>query len=315
MGSYTKISLEEANQIAGFYELGSFTQLSPLSLGISNSNYRVDAQNKSYLLKISNDKGREQLQKEQEILAYLEKVEFEYSICPIPTKTGELIYQHSDNYGVIYPFIAGIPPGPSDWTCRQIGEGLASLHSIKHKSEGLESLRHHTEVGFNAGQIIQYLDSPSCPKEYTRFFGIVFPDNLAELKKETFSEGIIHGDLYYDNTLFDNNNLAVILDFEQAGRGSLLLDLGISISGTCLEKGRLIKPLIESFLEGYESIKPLSEGEKKFIDQAILVGLFSIALWRIKRFTEGNLNHLMADSYLELLYRAQHFKNSLQEIS
>jgi homoserine kinase type II len=103
------------------------------------------------------------------------------------------------------------------------------------------------------------------------------------------------------------------LDFEQAGIGEYILDLGISISGTCLEKGRIIPPLVDSYLAGYENVRPLKDKEKKFLDEAILLGLMSIALWRIKRFKEGNLNPLMADSYRDLLNRAFHYFEMIKE--
>ncbi len=36
--------------------------------------------------------------------------------------------------------------------------------------------------------------------------------------------------------------------------------------------------------------------------------LFSIALWRIKRFTEGGLNPVLKDSYKDLLNKAIAYK-------
>jgi homoserine kinase type II len=101
--------------------------------------------------------------------------------------------------------------------------------------------------------------------------------------------------------------LSSVLDFEQAGIGEYLLDLGISISGTCLEKGRVISPLVKSYLEGYEQIRTLSPLEKKYLDQSIILGLMSISLWRIKRFKERNLNPLMENSYQDLIVRAMHY--------
>ncbi|MBY0415742.1 MAG: phosphotransferase, partial [Bdellovibrionales bacterium] len=131
----------------------------------------------------------------------------------------------------------------------------------------------------------------------------------------SFSKGIIHGDLYYDNTLFDNNKISTVLDFEQAGIGEYILDLGISISGTCLEKGRVITPLVNSYLMGYESVKVMTSNEKEFLDQAIILGLLSISLWRIKRFYEKNLNPLMKNSYQDLLVRALHYFEMRKEIN
>ena len=307
MASYTQITNSEASEILSLYGKGSVMKCVPLSLGISNSNYRVELENETLLLKISNDKNQVQLAEEQAILIYLSNCGFPFSLIPFRLKNGDFIYHYKQYFGVLYPFVNGIPPGPSDFTCQEVGKAIATLHGINHQSHELKKLRPHEEVGFGPQEILTYTQSPHCPEDFRRDFLELFPDQLAGYMGATFERGIIHGDLYYDNTLFDNNKLSTVLDFEQAGLGEYILDLGISISGTCLEKGRIISPLVNSFLLGYEQVRPLPKVEKKYLDQAIILGLFSISLWRIKRFKERNLNPLMENSYRDLLVRAKHF--------
>ena len=317
MAAYTEITEEEITKILSNYSLGRLIEFTPLSLGISNSNYRIEIkaedQASFYLLKISNDKGQDQLRKEQLILEYLKEVSYPFSICSLKTNQGKYIYQLEHKFGVVFPFIKGIPPGPSDITCEEIGRGLATLHALQHTGN-YEKIRSHTEVGFCAKSILDYSNDPKCPKDFKSFFKNMFPKDLSEYLNTSFEEGLIHGDLYYDNTLFDNNRLSAVLDFEQAGKGKLILDLGICISGTCLEKDRVSTPLIKSFLKGYEKVRSLPPEEMEFLNQSIIIGLFSISLWRIKRFKEGDLDPSMTDSYKELLQRAINFKNSLAEL-
>lgn len=313
MASYTQIGLNEAEEILKLYGRSKVLKLTPLSLGISNSNYRVDLETESVLLKISNDKNQLQLSDEQAILLYLNQRGYPFSLKPFALRSGELVYNYGSYFGVIYPFVPGIPPGPSDYTCREVGAALATLHSLKHDQKLLENLRPHESVGFGAQEILNYSRNAKCPSDYKEAFDYFFPDQLQAFLAAPFEKGIIHGDLYYDNTLFNNNQLSAVLDFEQAGRGEYLLDLGISLSGTCLEKGRIITPLVNSYLEGYEAIRPLSALELKFLDQAIILGLMSISLWRIKRFKERNLNPLMEDSYRDLIVRAMNYYQMKQQ--
>ncbi|MBC7540535.1 MAG: phosphotransferase [Bacteriovorax sp.] len=312
MASYTQISQKEAEDILKLYGRAHVLKLTPLSLGISNSNYRVDLQDESVLLKISNDKNQLQLAEEQAILLYLNQRGYPYSLKPFALVSGELVYNYEPYFGVLYPFVKGIPPGPSDYTCKEVGAALANLHSINHDKRLMDNLRPHESVGFGALEILNYSKSQSCPKDYREAFQYFFPDQLKAFLDTPFEKGIIHGDLYYDNTLFDNNHLSAVLDFEQAGRGEYLLDLGISLSGTCLEKGRVITPLVNSFLSGYEAIRPLSKTELKYLDHAVILGLLSISLWRIKRFKERNLNPLMENSYQDLLVRAMNYHQMKQ---
>jgi homoserine kinase type II len=315
MASYTQISLQDAEEILKLYGRSNVLKCTPLSLGISNSNYRVDLLDEVVLLKISNDKNQEQLADEQAILVYLKEQNYPYSLKPHPLKVGSFIYNYGRYFGVLYPFVQGIPPGPSDYTCHEVGKAIAELHSIKHDQQKLKNLRQHEAVGFGAKEILDYTESKSCPEDFKMIFNQLFADKLKGFLHANLERGVIHGDLYYDNTLFDHNKISTVLDFEQAGLGEYLLDLGISISGTCLEKGRIITPLVNSYLVGYESVRPLSSNELKFLDQAIILGLLSISLWRIKRFKERNLNPLMENSYQDLLVRAQnYFEMKKQEL-
>jgi len=315
MGDYTKLNLAEANVIVEMYGLGEVRELTALSLGISNSNYKVKIDKHSYLLKVSNDKNEEQLASEMKILKYLNKKGFKLSLTPHTLKDGSAVYHHHQKFGVLFPFVQGIPPGPSDITCREIGKSLAILHQTPIESEDAKSLREHEEVGFGAREVLDYTKNPICPTDFKESVTSLFPHNLEAFLATDWQESIIHGDLYYDNTLFHNEHLAVMLDFEQAGIGEAILDIGISVSGTCLEKGFIIPPLVRSFMKGYESVRPLSKDEKMHLADAIILGLLSISLWRIKRFKEKNLNPLMADSYKELLRKAHTFAAFLRNES
>lgn len=311
MGDYTKLPISEAQAISDQYGVGKIVDLKPLSLGISNSNYRLETEKGVYLLKVSNDKGVEELRGEMEILLYLQELKFPYSLIPYQTKNNEAVYSHEDKFGVLFPFLDGIPPGPSDIACEEIGKGLARLHSLEH-TESFNTIRDHEKVGFGVHEIFDYAQSSSAPSDFKELFNLMFPHKFEWFREFKWERGIIHGDLYYDNTLFKSEVLQVLLDFEQGGRGEYILDLGISISGTCLEKGRLHPALIRSYLQGYESFRPLPKEEKIHLADAIALGLFSIALWRIKRFKEKDLNPLMAESYRELLLRAEIFNETLK---
>lgn len=308
MGDYTRLEIEQAQDILRLYRDDSILTLTPLSLGISNSNYQVELSDHTILLlKVSNDKNQEQLIAEQSILTLLAELGYPHSLRAYNTKSGDTVYRYQEFFGVLYPYIEGIPPGPGDITCAEIGRALARLHILKF-DHSKHQVRSHEEVGFGPTRITDYINSKTAQSYYVECFKKVFPKGVAHLAGGDLESGIIHGDLYYDNTLFRNEQVAAVLDFEQAGVGEYLLDLGISISGTCLEKGLLHPGLIQSYLRGYEEIRPLPQVEKDYLTDAICLGLFSIALWRIKRFTEGGLNPVFRDAYKDLLNKAIAFK-------
>jgi len=309
MGNYTNLTSKEAKEILTFYSLGELLDISPLSLGISNSNFKLTTSKNGlendYLLKISNDKNQEELIGEQQILDYLQKIKFSFSICPLSNLKDNKIFTYKNYIGAVFPFIKGHPPTPGNKTCQEIGRALALLHSTKPPEENI--LRKHQQIGFEAPHIFNFQQNEKCPKEYKEYFHKIFPKNLRPFMEMTFQEGIIHGDLYYDNTLFRGDELVTLLDFEQSGIGPLILDIGISISGSCLNDNQIELSLIDSFLKGYESIRILPDNEKFHLNTSILLGLFSISLWRIFRFKFGKLDPKRTNSYLELLEKANHF--------
>ena len=166
MASYTQITNSEASEILSLYGRSTVMKCVPLSLGISNSNYRVELENETVLLKISNDKNQAQLAEEQAILLYLNNCHFPYSLKPFPLKNGGFIYHYGQYFGVLYPFVNGIPPGPSDYTCQEVGKAIATLHSIKHNLEEMKKLRPHEEVGYGAQEILTYVKNPLCPEDF-----------------------------------------------------------------------------------------------------------------------------------------------------
>lgn len=308
MADYTQLNISKAQAILNLYRDDKIKTLTPLSLGISNSNYRITLEDGTdLLLKVSNDKDRDQLIAEQSILSLLAELGYPHSLRAFSTKENEVVYNYEQFFGVLYPFVDGIPPGPGDITCAEIGRALARLHQLKFDPK-VHVARSHEEVGFGPNRIEAYITSPKAQTYFVDCFKRVFPNGVKHLASSELASGIIHGDLYYDNTLFHNSEVAAVLDFEQAGVGEFLLDLGISISGTCLEKGLLHHGLIASYLSGYEEIRPLPQLEKNYLVDAICLGLFSISLWRIKRFTEGGLNPVFKDAYKDLLNKAIAFK-------
>ena len=312
MGVYSEVDLAEINEILKHYELGKALDYQATITGISNSNYRVvlDSGNE-VLLKVSNDKTVEQLTNEQNILLKLQKYNFNYSLHPFETIQGKPIYQHNGLHGVVFPFINGFPPVINLETIAQIGTALGKLHSLELKKEDLDTIRPHDLVGYGGLNVRDYAYSDHAAPEFKDYFERVITEDLLEVPYDIFPAGIIHGDLYYDNSLFNEGKLVTLIDFEQAGRGRFILDLGIAISGSCLneDKTNVDLGLMNSFLEGYEKERKLKVIEKEYLDLAIKIGFFSIALWRVKRFYEGNLDESKKYNYLDLLKRAEAFSS------
>lgn len=311
MAVYTELTHSQIEGILRLYQLSAPSNTLSMNHGISNSNYRVTVEDKDYLLKVSNDKTQEQLEQEFEILGQLARWQFPYVLLPMSLPSGDLVYQLDQFHGVLFPFIEGMIPEITQDSCEKIGSALAKLHRLGEKDLP-SSIRSFKDVSYSPLQIFEYITkAPQCPEDFKEACHLLITQEQAH-QFEQLPQGIIHGDLYYDNTLFKDGELHFMLDFEQAGVGPLLLDLGISISGSCLEGELLDQTLIENYMLGYQKVRSLQETELELLSNAIIWGFLSIALWRIKRFKEGNLDPSKADNYRQLLFRAKKYAQSLR---
>lgn len=310
MGVYSEINLFEINEILKYYELGNAVSFKATITGISNSNFKVTmSSGRDVLLKVSNDKTIDQLENEQKVLQVLEKYNYLHSIHPFKTIQGKPIYHHKNFFGVVFPFINGLPPEIDSSAIQQIGKALAELHSLEIHKEDLDTIRRHDLVGYGGLNIQDYVEQSDCPSDFRQAFQKTFPNGLSDIPYDIFPAGIIHGDLYFDNSLFHEGKLVSLIDFEQSGRGRFILDLGIAISGSCLNSMRtsIDLDLAQKFLKGYQQARNLLAIEKEYLVMAIKVGFFSIGLWRIKRFYQGNLDESKRFNYRELLDRCASF--------
>jgi len=311
MAYYSNINLIEANTILSLYDLPKARALTPIKHGISNSNFIATLEdNNEIILKISNDKDRQQLLAEQHILLNLRALGFNFSPTPLLTKNNEPFYFHTPWCGVLFPKLKGKVPTPGPTVCYQIGATLGKLHKLaqEKKCQALKyPVRDASEVSYLWQDIQEFANSSRCPNDFQKTFYRVLPGSaltLIDSLTPNIPRSILHGDLYFDNTLFQGDILTAILDFEQAGMGICLFDMGVSISGSCLHQGRLDHDLTKNFLRGYLSQRSLQSSERELLYHMVLIGFLSISLWRIHRFFLGNLSSYKKMSYQELLQYA-----------
>jgi homoserine kinase type II len=96
--------------------------------------------------------------------------------------------------------------------------------------------------------------------------------------------GLIHGDLFYDNTLFQGGRLAAILDFEEACNYYLVFDLGMCAAGSCCIAGRLSLELTAALVAGYQDTRRLTVVEQELFQLHIFYGAAATAFWRFRQY-------------------------------
>ena len=95
--------------------------------------------------------------------------------------------------------------------------------------------------------------------------------------------GLMHGDLFRDNVLWDvRGEVAALLDFESACQGTYVYDLMVTVLSWCFRDD--FDPRLASALrEGYERVRPLSEPESRAL---CAEGSFAALRFAITRITD-----------------------------
>jgi homoserine kinase type II len=77
-------------------------------------------------------------------------------------------------------------------------------------------------------------------------------------------QGVIHADLFPDNVFFVDDKLSGIIDFYFACNDALAYDIAVCLNAWCFDASSTFEPQKGgALLEGYDSVRPLSERERE----------------------------------------------------
>jgi len=95
------------------------------------------------------------------------------------------------------------------------------------------------------------------------------------LNETSFKKGIIHTDLWYDNMNITESKNITFFDFDFCGNGLLILDVAYFCKQLFhIETNKGDYELkFKNFIDGYKSIRPLTNEELAFIPDA------GVAIW------------------------------------
>jgi homoserine kinase type II len=89
-------------------------------------------------------------------------------------------------------------------------------------------------------------------------------DNAAHLRALNLPTGLIHGDLFHDNALYEGDTLCGVIDFYNACTDMLVLDLAIVINDWCALPDGSIEPVrYRAIVDAYQVHRALTTLEKE----------------------------------------------------
>ncbi len=310
MSVYTSLSLSQLTQLLNQYELGEIISYEGISDGIENTNYQLKSTSGDYILTIFEQYKVKDLTYFLNLMAFLRSHGMNVP-RPIPNSKQQILTQWQSKPAALFNKLPGQSIlHPSINHCQQIGTALAQLHTIGQK---FSSYRHNDwgyhwakKTGKNLiddsnTSVLNKGDKQLLSEEL--LFQQQLQDNIAS---KPLPQGIIHADLFCDNTLFEKGQLSGILDFYTACNGSLLYDLAITVNAWCLEEvpdKTTTESTLESryldfnkataMIQAYERVRPLNDHEQQhwpgLLRSAGLRFWLSRLMYRQSRLEEAEL--------------------------
>jgi homoserine kinase type II len=101
--------------------------------------------------------------------------------------------------------------------------------------------------------------------------------------------GLIHGDLFYDNLLFDPlsgmpGGFKAIIDFEEACHYHLIFELGMGIVGACVNDITINLDKARALVDGYQQVRPLAQIEKESLQLFARYAAVATSYWRFNKY-------------------------------
>ncbi|MES1021958.1 phosphotransferase [Gloeocapsa sp. BRSZ] len=253
--------------IAALYQYGlENAQLNRLR-GASNTNYQVDSDNQSFVLRLHTSALHDRVAISSE-LAWLSSLHSDTTLVlprPIVNLNGELVTSictdgEPETLCTLLSWVEGeIPPtveALTDAQLAKVGSVMAQLHRQSQQFELPKSFKRHT---FNAAHFSQRLEALYTVLSNTevnkselnslKVNAKQIITRFARLERKQDSFGMIHADFHSGNYLLCNEEIHVI-DFDRCGFGFYLYDLALALM-ELEERQRQV------FLQGYETVKPL----------------------------------------------------------
>lgn len=266
-----------------------------LKTGI-NHTYLITYDQQKYILRIyfKNWRTEDEINEELNLIDYLKQNGLTVSygipnlynkkIVPIESVEGR-------RYAVLFSFADGETIRiPSEKVFYNTGVYLGQMHKLLINKE-CERITYTTKnlVQEPLELAKQFFEEDDCELHY-------FEKSLAIINQKfkgidtdnTIKKGIVHLDIWYENFKVVEDNTITLFDFDNVGNGWLFLDVAyfLMINYRNEPDKNIFKQKEVLFLEGYQSIIPLSSQEKALIPYGGLAIWFHYTGIHIKRFND-----------------------------
>jgi len=268
VATFTQLDDADIRAIAALFDLPDVNGWRIIDAGTINSNYAVETAGETVFVRVNEGKDEADVRYEGELVAQL-TAKGVPAPSPVQAATGERFGVYRDKYISVFPWVRGghiDEAGTTDAHTRAVGAALAQLHLAGQGVDVPERLGIYTfdKIVDRFNGFRDNTDAALAPALADIAEEIRWLRAQAEVRSAA-SRGIIHGDLFRDNVMFDDTELVALIDFEQASTGSFAYDIAVCINAWCYRDNDFDMTLVAGLVAGYAGVRPLSAGDRQAI--------------------------------------------------
>ena len=258
MGVKTIITLEKLNTLFTSY---NFIKISSTTTGIMDTTYIVFTKQNSYILKHYERDIENKIIKDAKLLDELKSNSLNVSRL-LDSYNGWYIYER---------LLGDEPKNIKTFHIQALARFLSKMHKLTYKKSLDSNFINYQELNM----MLTYLKR----KNYINYKKFI---NLKDIGYK--NDGIIHGDIFKDNTVFYNSTIGVF-DFSDSGDGSFIFDAGITLFGFKISIKKQL--YLNLFLNSYNQ-----RAKKRFTKKDLLEAMkIASDFYGLKRVFRYNLTH------------------------
>jgi len=290
MSVYTSVSPEQLTAWLQQYPLGKLLDLKGIASGITNTNYFVTTESGRYVLTLFERNSAEELPYFLDLMAHLA----DHGIpCPHPVANSGQRYLSELN-GKPAALVSCLRGSsleiPDVAHCAAMGRVLARMH-LAGLSFGATMANPRGPLWWKgaAESVLPYMEAQQRKMLEDE---IVYQAGFRFL---ALPRGVIHGDMFRDNVLFEGSELTGLIDFYYACNDVLAYDLAITVNDWCVtEDGSLDEARLRAMLVAYHAERTLTSAEHEAwpaLLRAAALRFWLSRLYDLHHPREGEITH------------------------
>jgi homoserine kinase type II len=288
MAQFRTLTADDVREILNAAGAPAYQRHAPVAAGTVNTNVRVETTAGPLFLRINEGKSRDDVEREAAIVSHAAGRGVP-TPAPLRTPAGDAFVAWRGELASLFPWVPGRTLARAALTpahAALVGGALAGLHLAGRDFADHRPGRYEPDEIQRRFARVAGLGRPELAPAVATLgpeLQALAGDRAAELPL-----GLIHGDLFIDNVLYEAQGaqpgLAALIDFEQASWGRFAYDLAVTLLAFAYGRDDFRADLVRALLDGYATVRPPTDAERAAFGAELRFAACRFAVTRVTDF-------------------------------